>query len=103
MSDNTPPELPRDPWRTERQPNPTEIRRDTDKSLEALPPSLQLTLLTFFRDISRTVVGQHTEISGNNVGVRVSAADERFYKDRLKEVVESGVVNPHVNPPVRIV
>lgn len=102
MADNNPPELPSDPWRSETKSDSDKIREDTNKFLETLPPKLQVTLLSFFRDLSKSIVAQHTQVNGSDVSIRVTPDQEKFYNDRLREVNESGLLNPHYSPARKI-
>lgn len=108
------PPLPRNPWESKssqpainpevaQAPAPEEtVQQKTDLLLGELPPELQESVREFYRDVAETIVSQQTDMSEDQVETKVTSDRVDYYKGRLAEVLDSGFLNPHMNPPKKI-
>lgn len=78
------------------------VKQETEKFLGALPPELQVSLRGFCRDVAKNIVSQETNMNGAQAEIRVAPARVKYYEGRLKEVLDSGFLNPHISPQKKI-
>ena len=100
------PELPPDPWKSmedlatrplqEQKPTREQVQHQTEHYLGKLPEGLQDAARGFFKDLAEKMVNQHS----NENGMREISPDyQAFYERRMKEVLDSGLFNPHDQTP----
>lgn len=84
--------------KTETQPK----KPDIEAMLNALPEGLQDSIRAFQANLISTIIAQQTILRSDEPVITITPDQEDFYKTRMKEVLESGVLNPHINPPIEI-
>lgn len=78
------------------------VKQETDMYIGALPPELQASIRGFYRDLAKDIVAFQTGIKGDAPVVNVTPDRVDYYKGRFAEVLDSGLLNPHINPPKKI-
>ncbi|MDP3724182.1 MAG: hypothetical protein Q8R11_00955 [bacterium] len=90
------PPLPEDPWKNHSE----KSRAALDATLETLPPDLREATNAFFLDVARTISSQEGNATGE---VRVSSDRVLFYQDQFREIIDSGLINPRLSRPKKII
>lgn len=76
--------------------------RGTEEFINVLPKELQTPTRDFMRKLTKSLLAQQNRLEGDSVSVRVTPEQVNFYSQRFDEILDSGLLNPHVNPPKKI-